>query len=202
MGAETVAGTPCGRPGSALQIDATSNAVIPSRAIISTDPPYYDNVPYADLSDFFYFGYANHSRKSIQRFSAHCWYRKHKNLSRNRLGMGIDRARQFFEEGMVNAFSRVRTLQHTEYPLTVYYAFKQSETEEGLDSSMASASSGWETMLEGLREAGYSISGTWPMRTERSGRLRDTGSNALASSIVLVCRLRPADAPMTTRREF
>src|SRR5207302_1070430 len=104
-------------------------------------------------------------------------------------------------------FERMRIIQHPEYPLTVYYAFKQAETElnneeKGTKVSAVVASTGWETMLEGLIKAGFTITGTWPIRTEMLHRSVGIGTNALASSIVLVCRPRPNDAPIASRRQF
>src|SRR5258707_2464335 len=106
----------------------------------------------------------------------------------------------------------MRSLQHPDYPLTVYYAFKQAESEAGEDEGdesnsngniiKAIASTGWETMLEGLIRAGFTITGTWPIRTEMMNRTVGQGTNALASSIVLVCRPRPLDAPIAWRRQF
>lgn len=115
------------------------------------------------------------------------------------------RARVFFEEGLGKAFSKMRARQNPEYPLVVFYAFKQAESDgddaDDLNSSSV-VSTGWETMLEGLLRAGFAISGTWPMRTESAGRTVARGANALASSVVLVCRPRFEHAPMATRREF
>jgi putative DNA methylase len=115
-------------------------------------------------------------------------------------------AQRFFEEGLEKAFTSMWEVQHSNYPLTVYYAFKQAESNENSNEpgngSLVSASTGWETMLEGLLHSGFSITGTWPMRTELSNRPRGLGSNALASSIVLVCRPRSVDAPLTSRRDF
>ncbi len=114
-----------------------------------------------------------------------------------------ERAQRFFEEGLGTAFARMREIQNTGYPLTVYYAFKQAESEDdSTDHGKVSASTGWETMLEGLLKANFSITGTWPMRTELGNRPRGLGSNALASSIVLVCRPRSVDAALTSRRDF
>jgi len=120
-----------------------------------------------------------------------------------RFGGNKQKAQEFFEEGLGKAFTRMRNASHPEYPLTVYYAFKQAEkdNQEG-KGSFAIASTGWETMLEGLIQASFSITGTWPMRTELGNRMRGQASNALASSIVLVCRPRPESAPSTTRRQF
>jgi putative DNA methylase len=119
-----------------------------------------------------------------------------------------ERAQAFFEAGLGQAFERMRVAHHADYPLTVYYAFKQAESEEdsgedeGNGDGLVVASTGWETMLEGLVKAGFCISGTWPMRTELGNRMVGMGTNALASSIVLVCRQRTAGAPLATRKEF
>lgn len=116
-----------------------------------------------------------------------------------------DAARQFFEDGMKCVFTNICQSAHPDYPVTVYYAFKQSEAEDDENDTSATAvtaSTGWETMLQGLIEAGFQITGTWPMRTDLGNRMRGIGSNALASSIVLVCRPRPEDATIATRREF
>ena len=107
----------------------------------------------------------------------------------------------FFEEGLGKAFSQINTISHTSYPVTVYYAFKQAEAEQQGSIDEVIASTGWETMLEGLIESNFSISGTWPMRTELITSLKKI-VGALASSIVLICRLRPDDATTTTRHRF
>jgi len=112
------------------------------------------------------------------------------------------KAQEFFEEGLGNAFARMREHANPSFPVTVYYAFKQSESESNGGGTMAVASTGWETMLEGLLGTGFQITGTWPMRSELSNRMIASGTNALASSIVLVCRLRLAEAPPATRQEF
>ena len=127
-----------------------------------------------------------------------------------RFGGSRSKAQEFFETGLGKAFERMREVQHPDYPLSVYYAFKQAESEADGDeedekrvkSSKVTASTGWETMLEGLIRSGFAITGTWPMRTEMVNRSVGLGTNALASSIVLVCRPRPVDAPVASRREF
>jgi len=126
-----------------------------------------------------------------------------------RFGGDRREAQQFFEAGLGKAFEHMRAIQHAEYPLTVYYAFKQSESEADEDNvdgdsngSRIVASTGWETMLEGLVKAGFTITGTWPIRTEMANRTIGMGTNALASSIVLVCRPRPIDAPIASRKVF
>ncbi len=165
---------------------------------ISTDPPYYDNIGYADLSDFFYI-WLRRSLGSIYPYLfATMLVPKAPELVATPYRFGGDKAeaRRFFESGLQKVFVNLRQNSHPAYPLTVYYAFKQSESD-----TQGEASTGWETMLAGLMASGFQITGTWPLRTERDQGLK-TGSNALASSIVLVCRPRPAGAPRATRREF
>lgn len=192
---------------SVKQIDATT--INPDfHPLISTDPPYYDNISYADLSDFFYVWL----RRSLSQFFPDIFSTllvpKSQELVATpyRFGGDKQKAKDFFEEGLGKAFNQMRKAANPDYPLTVYYAFKQSESEEDDDDdknvNTVIASTGWETMLEGLIKAGFSITGTLPMRTELSNRTIASGSNALASSIVLVCRPRPENAPSTTRRQF
>jgi putative DNA methylase len=177
-----------------------------SPVLISFDPPYYDNVGYADLSDFFYVWL----RRSLGRvypsiFGTLLTPKSQELIADSSKHSSNEEAREFFEDGMVKVFSGIRKSQHDGYPMTVYYAFKQAESEESgsnPDNASFISSTGWETMLEGLMSSDMMITGTWPMRTERPGRLRETGSNALASSIVLVCRSRPNNSVDTTRREF
>ncbi|MCL5262740.1 MAG: DUF1156 domain-containing protein [Acidobacteria bacterium] len=169
------------------------------RKVISTDPPYYDNIGYADLSDFFYVWL----RKSLRPLETETFSTlevpKGEELvaSAYRHG-GAIQAEEFFMSGMTKAMSRIAEVSHESFPATIYYAFKQSEDDDGSGAS----STGWETFLDAVIRAGFSISGTWPMRTERQSRSVGIGTNALASSIVLVCRKRPDDAPIATRREF
>lgn len=193
--------SPQGQRGAAKQQDAVSVASTASSLLISTDPPYYDNISYADLSDFFYVWMRRSLGNVYPQLFSTLMVPKAPELVATpyRFAGDKSKARQFFEEGLAKVFQQMRFVAAEGYPLTIYYAFKQAETE---DNSAATASTGWETMLQGLIQGGFSISGTWPMRTERTGRLRDHGSNALASSIVLVCRPRPETAQMTDRRDF
>ncbi len=190
-------------PALALQCDA---ALLETKSsfIFSTDPPYYDNISYADLSDFFYIWLRNYLIDIYPDLFNTLLVPKLQELVAEpfRHG-GRNKAQSFFEKGLQKVFSKINKFQNFQYPLTIYYAFKQSE-EDLKDNSGASmvASTGWETILEGLIREDFSINGTWPVRTERSGRMRDFGSNALASSIVLVCRPRPTDAAKITRRQF
>jgi putative DNA methylase len=171
----------------------------PIGTVISTDPPYYDNVPYADLSDYFYVWL----RKSLKPvyptvFSTLLVPKQSELVADHERFGGRDQANNHFENGLRNVFHNARSRVSSSFPLTVYYAFKQAE----ITNKEEVSSTGWETMLESLISSGFTIDGTWPMRTERSGRMRATGSNALASSIILVCRPRSESAPRIARREF
>ena len=168
-----------------------------SSALLSTDPPYYDNIGYSDLSDFFYIWLRRSLRDVFPEVCSTLLAPKSQELiaAAHRHDGDKTAAEAFFEQGLRSVFSRLRAAQHPQFPMAVYYAFKQAEhSEEGV------ASTGWSTMLEGLIEAGWMITATWPMRTERSSRVRSLDSNALASSIVLACRPRPAGAAIIDRR--
>jgi putative DNA methylase len=195
-------------PGRVQQIDATANYKLHPLPLISTDPPYYDNIGYADLSDFFYIWLRKSLGKIYPSIFATLLTPKKQELiaSACRHGGSKEVAMSFFEEELGRAFSRMFELENPNFPMTVFYAFKQTETEEDDDdddeSTSTTVSTGWETMLNGLIKAGFSIQGTWPMRSEQSERIIAAGTNALASCIVLVCRPRPANSPLATRREF
>jgi len=178
------------------------DAVAPRSAtasIISTDPPYYDNVPYADLSDFFYV-WLRRSLKSAfpDLFSTLAVPKTEELVAFAYRHDGKAGAEAFFIKGMTQAMHRLAEQAHPAFPVTIYYAFKQSEN----DGDAGTASTGWETFLDAVICAGFAITGTWPMRTERESRSRGIDSNALASSIVLVCRPRDASARDATRRDF
>lgn len=191
---------------SAYQLDASVALRGLSMSMISTDPPYYDNIGYADLSDYFYVWLRRSLSQTYPDLFATLLTPKSQELiaSQYRHEGDSEKARLFFEYGLGEAFSKMRKAQHSQYPLTLFYAFKQAENRGDTDDPLTviMASTGWETMLNGLISSGFSIHGTWPMRSERSARSVAIGANALASSIVLVCRPRPEDAPMTTRRDF
>ena len=166
--------------------------------VISTDPPYYDNIGYSDLSDFFYV-WLRRSLRSVQpSLLSTMLVPKAEELVANpyRQG-GADAARDFFETGFEHVFQHARASATTEYPITVFYAFKQSETDSG-----GTASTGWETILSSMVRAGWTVTATLPVRSERSGRMISIGTNALASSIVLALRPRDEDAPILDRRGF
>lgn len=194
-------------PGWAIQLDATAAIENVTHPLISTDPPYYDNINYADLSDFFYVWLRRSLNKVYPALFSTMLTPKTQELiaAPHRFDGDRTKAQLFFEEGLGKSFAQMRAAQHPNFPLTVYYAFKQAEVDDdklATGSGATTASTGWETMLEGLLKAGFSITGTWPMRTELSNRMVASGANALASSIVLVCRPRPVEAPRTTRRDF
>lgn len=188
--------------GKARQFDAQSDNGMRS-ILVSTDPPYYDNIGYADLSDFFYVWLRQSLRHTYPKLFSTMLVPKHEELVATpyREERGKEGARDFFEEGMFSTFKQVNKYVREDVPVTIYYAFKQSETETKNDVE-STASTGWETMLSAIIRAGFSITGTWPMRTEMANRSIASGTNALASSIVLVCRKRPVDAPAGTRRDF
>ncbi|MBN2361666.1 MAG: DUF1156 domain-containing protein [Deltaproteobacteria bacterium] len=194
--------------GSVLQLDATS--LVDEHGCghfsFSTDPPYYDNIGYADLSDFFYIWLRRSVGKCFPNIFSTMLVPKRQELiaSPYRFDGDHQKAKDHFEKGFVDCFTRMSALQSGEYPICVFYAFKQSESDEGDEDvgTDAIASTGWETMLAGLVQSKLIVLGTWPMRTEGDNRSIGIGTNALASSIVLVCRPRPDDAPMATRKEF
>jgi putative DNA methylase len=179
------------------QADAQTQEISRSK-LISTDPPYYDNVAYADLADFFYVWIRKSLRPVFPSLLATVETPKVEELvaSAYRHG-GKERAEMFFLDGMALSLTRLAALAHPSFPLTIYYAFRQSETA----TETGTTSTGWETFLEATKRAGFALTGTWPMRTERPSGVK-TGTNALASSIVLVCRPRPATAETISRRAF
>jgi len=186
-----------GPPGTALQVDAAAQSTSENR-VVSTDPPYYDNVPYADLSDFFYVWLRRALRPAFPEVFATLAVPKAEELvafayrhQNGKLG-----AEAFFLKGMTQAMHRLAEQAHPAFPVTIYYAFKQSESD-----GAGTTNTGWDTFLAAVIEAGFAISGTWPMRTEYTGNLKKA-TNALASSIVLVCRPRAPNAPTATRGEF
>ena len=181
-----------------MQLDAQTQE-ISSQKVISTDPPYYDNIGYADLSDYFYVWLRRSLSSVLPKLFASPTTPKARELVATpyRHG-GKQEAEKFFLKGMTEALKRLAEGAHPAFPVTIYYAFKQSETanDEGTSST------GWETFLGAVLSAGFSITGTWPMRTELGNRVIGAGKNVLASSVVLVCRLRPKQAAAISRREF
>ena len=186
-----------GRSGSAVQLDAQTQLLSEGK-IVSTDPPYYDNIGYADLSDFFYVWLRRVLKPVFPSLFATLAVPKAEELVATPYRHGSKEiAETFFMEGMTRTMHQLAEQAHPAFPVTIYYAFKQSDSSEN-----GTASTGWEVFLEAVLKAGFSISGTWPMRTEREARSIGIGTNALASSIVLVCCKRDAAAPIVSRREF
>src|SRR5690625_1820106 len=181
-----------------LQADAASQNISDEK-VISTDPPYYDNIGYADLSDFFYV-WLRRSLKSIlpRLFSTMAVPKTEELVATPYRHGGVENAEKFFLDGMSRAMRGLAQQAHPAFPVSIYYAFKQSETQ----ASGETTSTGWETFLDAVIRAGFSLGGTWPVRTEMRTRQISMGTNALASSIVLVCRPRAKDAPIATRGQF
>ena len=185
------------------QEDVCSYSQQTPKMLIATDPPYYDNIGYSDLADFFYVW--------LRRSLAHIHPELFRTLltpksselvaTPHRFGGDREKAREFFETGLSKSTDNIRSLQVPDYPMTVIYAYKQAETKSDVNGKGSTASTGWETMLSGIVNGGFAITGTWPLRTERDQGVK-TGTNALASSIVLVCRPRSENAPVATRRDF
>lgn len=176
------------------QCDAVG--VANSVAVISTDPPYYDNIGYSDLSDFFYVWLRRTLRGVYPDLLSTMLVPKVEELVANPYRQdGKDGAQAFFEDGFRRVFAHARETALPDFPITVYYAFKQSD-----DGDDGTASTGWETLLDGMIRSGWEITATWPMRSERGGRMLSVGTNALASAIVLALRPRPDDALTIDRR--
>lgn len=184
--------------GHSCQYDAQTQTISQNK-LISTDPPYYDNIGYADLSDFFYVWLRRSLRPIFPSLYATLAVPKAEELVATpyRHG-GKKEAEEFFLDGMTAAMHNLAEQAHPAFPVTIYYAFKQAETK----AEAGTSSTGWETFLAAVLRAGFALTGTWPMRTELGNRMIGSGTNALASSIVLVCRPRAADAPTISRRDF
>ena len=193
-----VGALPATTTSSATQFDAAVQTVTKDK-FVSTDPPYYDNIGYADLSDFFYVWMRRTLRNVFpDLFATLATPKVEELIATPYRHESKEHAEKFFLDGMTQAVKRLSEQGHPSFPVTIYYAFKQMEKK----GATGIVSTGWETFLDAVIWAGFGISGTWPMRTEGAGRILARGTNALASSIVLVCRARSADAPMATRREF
>lgn len=196
--AKALSFVPAAHAGEARQADASTQDTSLDR-IVSTDPPYYDNIGYADLSDFFYV-WLRRSLKSVfpDLFATVAVPKAEELVATPYRHGGKEQAEAFFLAGMTQAMHRLSEQAHPSFPVTIYYAFKQAES----DADDGTTNTGWDTFLAAVIEAGFSINGTWPMRTELGNRMIGSGTNALASSIVLVCRPRAANAATATRREF
>ena len=193
-----VAGLPGKQRGKVLQKDVVARIKEMEDPVVCTDPPYYDNVPYSDISDFFYVWMRRNLSKIWPEELSTLLTPKANELVADPLRHGSKRAaRDHFESGMNRAWTQLAQSQHQGYPATIFYAFKQTETQAG-----QATSTGWETFLQGLVDTGLRITATWPIRTEMPNRPRALLSAALASSIVIVCRPLSAKAPMATRGEL
>ena len=186
-----------------VQRNAIKNAKLlddfPESIVVSTDPPYYDNISYADISDFFYVWLRYNLENIYPEISNTIQTPKKFELivSPYRHDGNKQKAKEFFEEGMELVFENINEYSSINIPITIYYAFKQKDMD--IDGE---ASSGWETMLEAIIRTGFIITGTWPMRTEMANRSVGQEANALASSIVLVCRKRDPNSGSCTQKNF
>lgn len=187
--------------GTAIQQEAQTDCGL-RNLVISSDPPYYDNIGYADLADYFYIWMRQSLKSTYPRLFRTMLVPKAEELVATpyRFEGSREKARDFFEGGMVQACRQFYRYAREDVPVTIYYAYKQSESDEG--DNAAQASTGWETMLSAIIKAGFAITGTWPMRTEMANRAVASNTNALASSIVLVCRKRPEESASCSRRSF
>lgn len=186
-----------GEPGSIVQ-NAAQMVKLPAGAVVSTDPPYYDNIGYADLSDFFFVWVKSALKDVFPSLFGTLSTPKAEELVATPYRHGSTAAAEdFFLKGMTQAISSLNEQDEGAFPATIYYAFKQSEIEQD-----GIASTGWATFLQAVVESGYAVVGTWPVRTERSARLIAKGNNALANSVVLVCRKKEVTAETITRAEF
>jgi putative DNA methylase len=203
-----------GRTGNVYQKNATAPLGISEKIIVSTDPPYYDNICYADLSDFFYAW----SRKALLNVMPDILRTiqvpKEEELiaSTNKFGGDKSAAKHHFEDGFKSTFLNIKNYLDDRYPMTIYYAFKQEEEDEDNESDAEgeldkgifdiTLSTGWETLLQALVDSGFQITATWPIKASQKWRMVSMGANALTSYIVLACRPRPLDASTITRREY
>ena len=195
---KSIATLPKGTATSVSQCDAQSGNDMRG-VMISTDPPYYDNIGYADLSDFFYVWMRRSLHGTYPQLFSTIVAPKNAELIANsyRFDGNKAKAKAFFEDGMSQTCRNLYLYARPDVPVTIYYAFKQNDMDED-----GAASSGWETMLNAIISAGFVITGTWPMRTEMANRSVASGSNALASSIVIVCRKSDGVKPEILRSEF
>ena len=195
---KAIAGLPTTGKGRVYQRDARERFDNVGLSIICTDPPYYDNIPYADISDFFYVWLRHNLSKVWPGETATLLTPKAEELVANPYRAGSrEAAREHFEGGIAKVLDRIADSQYPEFPATIFYAYKQQETQAG-----GTASTGWETFLQGLVDAGLQVTATWPLRTEKKSRMVAMKTVALASSVVIACRPRPPDAPAATLYEF
>jgi putative DNA methylase len=190
-------------PAKVVQADAAS--MPPLQNVVGiTDPPYYDNIGYGDLSDFFYVWLRKSLAPVFPDLFATLLVPKDQELVATpyRFGGDKDAARDHFQTGLADAFLNLRSSQNPAFPAVVIYAFKQAESVDDGDAETTSVSTGWETMLTAMIDAGLAVTGTWPLRTSKKARSVARGTNALASAIAIICRPRSHAAPLATRKEF
>lgn len=198
---KSIVNLPALKSGVALQRDAQSDIGL-RNVMISTDPPYYSNVPYANFSDFFYAWLRMNLKETYPNLFRTLHSPKNEELVADPFRAGSkEKASEHFELGMLQACTMMSIYTRIDIPVSIYYSFKQNDA-ESTNEGILTSSTGWETMLTAIIKAGFSIVGTWPLRTEMSTRSRANESNALASSIVLVCRKRSDDVFICTRRDF
>ncbi|MBF0416485.1 MAG: DUF1156 domain-containing protein [Magnetococcales bacterium] len=186
-----------GMAGVVVQADAAIQEQAEGK-IVSSDPPYFDNISYADLSDFFYIWLRRFLKSIYPALFSTLAVPKIEELVATPYRHGSkEKAETFFMDGMFRAFHNLAVQAHSGFPVTIYYGFKQSETH-----AVGTTSTGWESFLGALIQSGFAITGTWPVRTEKQGRVIGIQANALASSIVLVCRKRDKNATSISRRDF
>ena len=187
--------------GEVSQADSSATIHEGSEVAVATDPPYYDNIIYADISDFFYVWLRSSLQNIYPREFETLVTPKRPELvaAAYRHDGDKKKAAKHFEQGMSSAFQHIRQASTSRVPTTLFYAYKQTET---LSKDGGAISTGWEVMLEGLTSQGFTITATWPIRTEKGNRPVASGTNALASSVVIACRPRPDDAPIATLPEF
>jgi putative DNA methylase len=181
------------------QRDAAAPNLDLHNVLVCCDPPYYSNIGYADLSDFFYIWHRRALQAIYPTLFSTVLTPKTQELvaAPYRFDKDKEKARKFFVDGLTKAFGNLRELQNADYPLAVFYSFKQAESKGNGEV----VSTGWDVMLQALLSAGFSVTGTWPMHTENVAALKKEKA-ALATSVVLACRPRPVDAPLSTRKEL
>lgn len=198
------------KPGRAIQKNAEVSDPLLSNLLVSTDPPYYNNIPYADLMDFFYVWMKKNLEPYYPQITKTLLTPKAEELVANefRFDGNKEKAKEHFEDGFKKAFTVLKEAMDDRFPMSIYYAFKQEEVEDTADDDDDSSpgditlTTGWETILEAVVQSGFQITATWPLRASQQWRLRAMGSNALASYIVMICRKRIDKAPSITRRQY
>ena len=202
---EVIDRTPTTTTGTARQADATRMVWDHDKApLVVTDPPYYDNISYSELADFFYVWLRESMRDIDPETFATISSPKSEELimAKNRHGGDEEKAKQFFEDGLTQALHHLRSISDPDLPLSIYYAYNDTDESEDGEGNKEIGSSGWETILQSIVDAGLQIVMTYPLRSEAVGRAISTNASALAACILLVCRPRSDKAPVGTRGDF